>query len=355
MTIAGIFGNVAEDDYLNSEAIGKTKELLTQRGIDVNKSPKQVIDYDTFEYVLNEIKTNIILTKMGGGGYNSLKAFLYLANGDMNFIYHDLSKKPIEERNEPSEEKIDSLMIENPKVVYCFGNKSEICKSLILEEQIKRSIYKTERYDRNILLGKSDLEQIMNIIDKCDVVFINSLANYQVVETLGRYDEKPKYVVVTKNLSESQIRDSKIVGGSTAIIDIEESEVIGGSREKTPRNIEYVIEKLISLGAKNAIVTMDKEGVAFSNGDDEISTVFTNRDIEKKIQEHIKRCSIFKTETGDFFAAAIAYYLEMGKSLQDAITDSQIFVIKEKLRFENIDKKDFEVQYTKYIPYSMIY
>ena len=340
MAAIGIVGNIALDYYLlNYNDTQRVKEKLATWGIEL-EAGKKITD-DKVNGLLAKLE-QATMRKLGGGGYNSLKAFLEISRNN-DFLYYDISQKP---------PKIERLR-EDKRVTYNFRNLSYICQGLIIRKGNDRTIIKTPRYDRGINVKREDLESLANGLTNSDVIFVNSIGNYYVADTIGRnFSDKPKYVVVTKTLIENELKPSKLLVNSLSIIDVDEIDILGypitktnGSsifeNENNKRSIKNAIEKLLKLGAKKAIVTLGQEGVVYSeNGS--IKRVSTKREKEAEIQDSMATYNILKNGTGDYFASGLVFYLENMPDFEEAITNAQIFVIKNMLKYQDITERDFE-------------
>lgn len=329
-----LFGNIAMDNYPFNPS--KVKEELERKG----KYPgdgKKVIYEDTILLIDDVAREQEMLLRAGGGAYNSLQAFLRFANGD-RFVYYDFSANPGVRRDR--------------RAVYEFRGLSEICNSLVIDFGGRRTTIKTQRYDKDVRIPESELERIAEIVKSSDAVFINSIANYQLAETLGRASrEKEKYVVVTKNLSEEEIAQSKLIDGAVSILDIEEASVLGikTSGEKAVLDSLY---RLSTLGARVPVVTLEKDGVAYYNPEAcAVRFCSTRPEVEGRVQRHVNENGILKTGAGDNFAAALSYFLAKGVELDEAVLGAQMFVIRHKLRFPEIYESDFQTKQVSEVIY----
>jgi len=345
----GIFGNITVDHYLlNKSYLEEVNKIIKSKGIELRHEVlKQTIPTPEFLEILEEVKRkHIFLKRNGGGGMNSLQAFLHLLysmpsqNSEISLLYSDLSDHP--------------TIRTNPRIEYQFKKKADLCLALISKIEVNgapdRKIYKTDRYDKKVKLEESDLEEIANEVKECDVILANSIGNYQVAETTAKNScGKSKYVVVTKNLTKSELESSRLLAGSTAVIDIDEANILGCNVEYSQENVKNIVEELLSLGAINPIITLGKDGVIFyEHGPRSIHKISTERDLEKKIQSHINSFDISKTGAGDWFVAALAYYHETGGVLEQAIKDSQIFVVKNLFKFKDISEDELRKELVCY-------
>ncbi len=335
-----IFGNIANDHYpINNTETEPIKGQIEKKVHLTDRAKQTLIRTENFgiEDLIAELAQNFrLISKTGGGGYNALKAFSKMNNNGFAFLYYDLSK-PIEKR------------IRDSRIEYGFRGLAEICSSIILPRgESDRQCLTSTRYDRSAVLSQSEIEYLAQQINACDVVFINSIANQQLVQEVSRHsNNKKKYVVVTKK----ELAGRETLENSTAIIDIEEGDVIGCGAEKSKENIINIIDKLLSTKVRLPAVTLGEDGVAFYNNG-QIKRMHTKYDVETRIQDYIRNPlgKAQRNGSGDFFAASLIYNLELGTPIEDAIRKAQIFVIQEKLKYKHIKEQDFEVEEVKQAP-----
>jgi len=331
MVQVSILGNVALDHYvLNPNDLGIVEREIQEHGIVLNPEPKQVVE-NVCE-LLSDLDNKVdIIKRLGGGGYNSLQAFLQLYDVDDRFVYCDLSRRPL-------------MRGLDQRVDYNFMDMSGLCSSLVLELSDRRKILKTERYDRDV--KPTDFADVLKKVEDSDFIFINSIANNFLAMAISGYfltgKPKKKYIVVTKNFCENRLTHSGLLYGATAIMDMDEAGVFGIDSEQTLGNVGEVVSKLRDFGAKNVVVTLGKNGAVFYDWG-KISVVSTVDGLEEEIQEHIRFYKIPRTGAGDFFAAGLTYYSEQGQSLEEAITNAQRFVLEKKFRFPELSHDTFKV------------
>jgi hypothetical protein len=338
MAIIGIIGNLAADYSLlneNKENNENLKRIIKNAGIELNKEPKQM-DYRT-GIVLEEILQNLdVMIKVGGGGYNSLRAFELLNNHKLEYL--DLT--------ENSQENLP--LISRTGIEYVFLNKCPLSKSLILNIENDRKILKTLREDKNARLSNQELDYFIKKIGKYEGLFINSFGNYNLAEIIGQQkSDIEKFIVVTKSLSYKELLNSKIVNNATAIIDIDEADFINQSLEytngrviKSNKNLEKINKTLYQLGAKRTIITMGKSGVAFFESENNKTTrIYMPEIIENKIQKYISDFRIKKNGAGDYFAGCVFHSLMLMKERKKEIDlprilgSAQLFVIENLFKY----------------------
>lgn len=325
----GIVGNFAIDRYLlNPQDIETARKLLQRQKTLLEMGQKLVVA--NIEELLKNLNSPSLI-RLGGGGYNSLEAFLKFNTQD-SVDYYDLSHQP------------ELKLTQNRRVSYHFGT-SRISRSLILEKEGERAIAKTSRYDQNYELSEAKLASFRRLIWSWDALLANSMANYTLARTIGGEYGGKKYVVVTKNLSLEDLRATELLKDSTAIIDVEEALILGAETNKSKKNIQDTINILQSLGARRAIVTLGKEGAAYyEEGMTRAQISGVKKHIENgKVLPHLQNYGIKKNCAGDYFAAALLHYLESGRDLDESVIQSHMFVIKERFRYPSIKESDFSI------------
>lgn len=328
MTEMHVVGSIVIDSYLlNPSYTPRVKDKLAIAGIPLTSSPKQITDK-----IVGFISTleETTFSKLGGGGYNSSKALTYFPG--VRITYHDLSRPPEGQKLRKG-------------VNYKFLSFNNVSRALVLGEKNDRVCIKTPRFDRMLELKRKDLEGFIEELESADLVLVNSLSNYSLTEIIGsspKLREKPRYVVVTKNLPEYQLSRSGMLAEACAVIDIEESEILGCIPDNQGRkSLQEITQALFRLGAHKTVVTMGGEGAAFYEPTQKtIRVVSTTPEVEQEIQKHLSENGVLKNGAGDYFVAALSMYAREN-NLEDSVRLAQMFVIKNLLKYNNIKEEDF--------------
>lgn len=318
----GIIGNIAIDRYiLNPEDIKSAKNWLKVRGIVLEKSRKSIVP--DIELLTKELNFPSIL-RLGGGGHNSLEAALKFPLTN-RYNYYDVSCRP------------SFGLSRDVRVNYYFGS-APIAHALILEENEDRAIGKTERFDKDYQPSERELKALEMLLQS-PILLVNSIANPPLARIIGQTYQGRKYIVVTKNLGLSELESSRLLQDSTAIIDIEESDILMGKGsqkiEKTPESIQYAIGRLMQLGSKRAIVTLGRDGAAyFENNMGWIDIARIKDGVERlEVQPYLKNFGVKKNCAGDYFAAGLLHFLEAGQDFAGAMVSSQAFVVRKRFGY----------------------
>jgi len=155
------------------------------------------------------------------------------------------------------------------------------------------------RLDIEYIKSKSD------VIKKAEYVFLDADNPMNLEFLLNNYDGETKFILdpISANKTEKIL---PLIGGFHTIKPNKlEAEVIAGMPIKNDNDLLKVAEKIHALGVKNLFITLDKEGVFYSNGD--------VQGLLKSLNPEVRNV----TGAGDSFVAGIGYGYTKGLSIDE--------------------------------------
>lgn len=155
------------------------------------------------------------------------------------------------------------------------------------------------RLDIEYIKSKSD------VIKKAEYVFLDADNPTNLEFLLTNYSNETKFILdpISANKTEKIL---PLIGGFHTIKPNKlEAEVIAGMPIKNDNDLLKVAEKIHALGVKNLFITLDKEGVFYSNGE--------VQGLLKSLNPEVRNV----TGAGDSFVAGIGYGYTKGLSIDE--------------------------------------
>lgn len=325
-----IAGNITIDNYplLNRGNESEVYAYFESMGIKIVPKRKQEITF-LREAVEKIKKKATIIRRAGGGAYNSVVALSQKLERGTLFDYYDLS---------PAPSKVKLI----GSVNYHFQRLSGLTEAIAIENA-ERAILKTKRDDGQTLLTEEEIEELKNLMRGSDFIVINSLGNPIVAREISRERGAERYITITKSLNLEDLAVSGILRDAFAVLDIEESDILGIEPRLDKPHVKSIILKLLELGAKKAVLTLGKEGAIFGDRDsNHIQWCRVKEKTEEKVETHIEECRIRKTGTGDYFLSCLLIAQENLSVLEQVVKKAQEETVREKLGYLDIREEDFE-------------